>query len=248
MTKASKHKVRADQKAPMGRRGKKFVSLSEQVKHLRHQGAIATEPSHEATVLHVQQVGVGYGSVSVRKAVEGSIPKVLRDAEDGAIKGVVHAPLIFDMSALQSIMAPHYSATAQVLDTKRRVGNWVMVDTRESVSLHHLPPLIESAKTIAESGLGASKPLLVYAMPFQGEAIKAQRVHLERSPDGVLEFTKAAQERLEQLLGVSVKLTRDRVKPAAMPLDSPESKRIVKSAARRVINEHAEVIRALADR
>lgn len=54
--------------------------------------------------------------------------------------------------------------------------------------------------------------------------------------------------RLKQELGVTALERGKPVRPLPLPLSKPESVRLVRSAAKRVIEEHADVIRALADR
>lgn len=53
---------------------------------------------------------------------------------------------------------------------------------------------------------------------------------------------------MKKTYGVSLKPERKKVRPASMDLRSPEGRRVVLAAAKRVMNEHADVIRALATR
>ncbi len=246
-----KYKMREDRTSPRSRRKKKVVSLSKKVKQLRVSVGEVADVPHETTEWRVQQEGAHYENVVLRKAVEGSVPAALRHYDGGAPKvGFDSLGLLTqgEKTSYQILMEGQESATEQVRYTNRRRAPWVLIHLREGVSGPDFVTLAAKAKPTTEQIFGATKPVLVYETTFQSEAIKAQQAQLGRSHHDLLEFTKAAKERLEQLFGVSVKLARDRVKPAVMPLDSPESRRIVKSAAKRVISEHADVIRALADR
>ena len=210
------------------RRAKLQAAMTRLLPHDSTTGAFTPLP---ASVLEVEQVAAVYRpQITMAEAGLLAAKKLTaaRDAIEDADRAV--RQLTTPPRALREVTAVMSRVTALLEEARK----WERPFGEHTSAFERLQAEIEKQNLL----FGVDKPITHDTLSILTAVERA----------GKLALSESARERLKRDYGVAVADRTTKVAPVPLPLDAPERSRIVKSAAQRVIKEHASVIRALADR